>query len=351
MIPKGADIAQFIRARNRQQSKAFCSPGAQLALRLYRAQHPTEIIALKCMDGRLNLPVITTTPPGVIKPYRNVGGKFDLGWPFFGRLILDDVENAVSNGRRIVVLSTYHFSAGDKHRGCAGFAHNTKKAYESAERLRVQCEDAFGGDHFALYPIVLGIETDKNALIFHGKRARSFDVSKYLEASEEDLHRGLRETYPDMPDRLIDDLMPLVLGNQAYVREWTKHERPVKDLQHKEQIIAVGRGFDWLHLPNNALIIGPYDPRWEDAVATAGKIVLENMRAKRIPEKDGALLLVSAPFMSVGADRGVAIEKALFLGRESERVLRDRVPSIMKRMKVLVGIVDYNTRQFHILKT
>lgn len=350
MIPKGADLVQFIRARNRQQSKAFCSPGAQLARRLYRAQHPTEIIAFKCMDGRLNLAVMTNTPQGMIKPYRNVGGRFDLGWPFFGRLILDDVEAAVGEGRHVLMLSTYHFSVGDVGRGCAGFSYDTDAAHESAERLRMQCEEAFGGDHFAVYPIVVGIETDRNALVFHGKHARSFDVSEYLQASAEELRTGLRKTYPDMPDRLIDDIMPLVLGNQVYVREWTREEKPVKDLEHKEQIIAVGRGFDWLHLPNNALIIGPYDPRWEDAVATAGQIVLDNMKAKRIPEKDGALLLVSAPFMSVGADRGVAIEKALFLGRESERVFRERVAEIMKKMKVLVGIVDHHTRHMHILR-
>ena len=27
---------------------------------------------------------------------------------------------------------------------------------------------------------------------------------------------------------------------------------------HQEQVLAVGRGFDWLHIPNKALIVGPY---------------------------------------------------------------------------------------------
>jgi hypothetical protein len=35
------------------------------------------------MDGRLNLPVMTQTAVGIIQPFRNLGGKFDLGWPFF----------------------------------------------------------------------------------------------------------------------------------------------------------------------------------------------------------------------------------------------------------------------------
>ena len=29
-------------------------------------------------------------------------------------------------------------------------------------------------------------------------------------------------------------------------------------LTFQEQVLAVGRGFDWLHLPNKALIVGPY---------------------------------------------------------------------------------------------
>jgi hypothetical protein len=69
-----------------------------------------------------------------------------------------------------------------------------------------------------------------------------------------------------------------------------------------------------------------------------------------VPKKEGALLLVSAPFRTIGADQGVADEKALWLAREAERVLRERVPAIARKLKVLVGTVDMNTRQFHVLR-
>ncbi len=347
MAGKHANLANFILERNKAQSAEFCTPGAQLARRLYRAQHPIEIIALKCMDGRLNLSVMTSTPPGIMKPYRNIGGEFNLGWPFFGRLMLEDIEYAVSKGRPTIVLSTYHFSKGNAHRGCAGHGYDADAARKSATHVVDQFKTAFGGSYGAVFPVVVGIETDGGGLIFHGGSREVFDVADHADAVIEDIHRSLRHTYPDMPDQIIDGLTALVLGNQKYVRDIRAHKRPVKDLEHKEQIIAVGRGFDWLHLPNRALIIGPYDPRWEDAVATAGNIVLSNMKTKRIPEKEGALLLVSAPYRSVGADQGVAIEKTRFLARESERVLRERVPSIIKRMRILAGTVDLNTRQLH----
>lgn len=343
------NLVEFILDRNKSQSEQFCAPGSQLARKLYRAQHPSEIIALKCMDGRLNLSIMTNTPPGIIKPYRNIGGKFNLGWPYFGRLILDDIEYAVSKGRPAIVLSTYHFSKGDAHRGCAGHKYQTDNAKHGAITLRDQFEAAFGTDHNVVYPMVIGIETDEEALVFHGKNT-TFDVSQHVEASPDDIHGKLRHVYPEMPEHIVDDLVPLIVGNQRYIKELRREKRPIVDLEHKEQIIAVGRGFDWLHLPNRALVIGPYDPQWENAVATAGTIVLGNMAAKRIPEKEGALLLVSAPFRSVGADQGVAIEKALFLAKECERVFSGQVPQISKKLKVLVGTVDMHTRNFHVLE-
>lgn len=349
MAKKPEDLRQFIIRRNEVQSREFCSPGAALARRLYRAQHPTEIVALKCMDGRLNLAVITGTPPGIIKPYRNIGGKFDLGWPFFGRLILDDVEYSVSRGRPTLVLSTYHFSRGDHHRGCAGYKYDTEAAKAGAKALREQFKAAFGSDHRAVDTILLGIETDEDALLFHGN-GKILDISEHTDDPPEALRDALRELYPALQSRVAEDLLPLALGNQAYVRKKRALRLPVVDLQHKEQIIAVGRGFDWLHLPNRALIIGPYDPHWEHAVATAGSIVLGNMKAKRIPASEGALLLVSAPYRTIGADHGVAMQKVRFLARESERVLRQQAPALMKRLAVLAGTVDMNTREFHQLR-
>lgn len=350
MAIKKGTLVEFVLKRNRAQSREFCAPGSQLARRLYRAQHPSEIIALKCMDGRLNLAVMTNTPPGIIKPYRNIGGKFDLGWPYFGRLILDDIEYSVSKGRPTIVLSTYHFSKGDDHRGCAGYKYDTAAARNGAVKLAGQFREAFGGNHVAVFPIVIGIETDEGGLVFHGDGKDSFDVANHVDANTESIHSRLRHMYSSMPEHIIEDLLPLVVGNQRYVRDMRAMKRPVVELEHKEQIIAVGRGFDWLHLPNRALIIGPYDPRWEDAVATAGTIVQGNMKAKRIPEKDGVLLLVSAPFRSIGADQGVAIEKAVFLAREAERVLRENTPQLVKCLKVLVATVDMNTRTMHVLK-
>ena len=62
----------------------YSSPEAWLARERYLAEHPTAIAVLKCMDGRINIPVATNTPTGILMPFRNLGGMFNLGWPHLG---------------------------------------------------------------------------------------------------------------------------------------------------------------------------------------------------------------------------------------------------------------------------
>jgi hypothetical protein len=83
------------------------------------------------MDGRINLAVDTHTPSGIIQPFRNLGGMFDLGWPHLGEVLAHYVHTVVSRGQRVLLLITYHYSKGDKHRGCAGFNYDTQAARAS----------------------------------------------------------------------------------------------------------------------------------------------------------------------------------------------------------------------------
>ena len=55
-------IIEFLLNHNELQSAQFCDPNVALERRLRRKIHPTEIGVFKCMDGRLNLSVMTNTP-------------------------------------------------------------------------------------------------------------------------------------------------------------------------------------------------------------------------------------------------------------------------------------------------
>jgi hypothetical protein len=111
-------------------------PEAWLARERYLAEHPTAIAVLKCMDGRINIPVATNTPVGILMPFRNLGGIFDLGWPHLGEVLAHHVQRVVSAGRHVVFLVTYHYSQGDPRRGCAGFDYDTAAAIAHTYEIR-----------------------------------------------------------------------------------------------------------------------------------------------------------------------------------------------------------------------
>ena len=95
----------------------YRSPEAWLARQRYLAEHPTAIAVLKCMDGRINIPIATRTPSGILMPFRNLGGIFDLGWPHLGEVLAHHVQQTVNSGRGLLFLITYHWSRGDPRRG------------------------------------------------------------------------------------------------------------------------------------------------------------------------------------------------------------------------------------------
>lgn len=341
-------IIQEVLEWNRAQSAEFCD--ASLARQRHRAIHPTEIAALKCMDGRLNLALMTKTPPGIIYPFRSMGGRFSMAWPWFGDLIDEWVAYGISKGRCSVIMVTYHFSrSNNEHLGCKGWGYDKEGAMAAARQIVKEIEHVFGARQREVRAIVVGLETDEDALVFHGEG--DLDLGTLETTDEQVLWNRFRAIYPGMSVEMLRDLFHFVKGNVAHIAETrTKRREPI-DLDHRENIIAVGRGFDWLHMPNRALIIGPYGYEWANEVAVAGKIVLSNLKAGRIKEEDGVLLLCSSAFR---AERGTGKEeprselRALEMARIAKAVLAKEVPEL--KFDVLVGKVDMDTRKLHVLE-
>lgn len=346
------DLRKHYLDLNAARNAEFTSAKATLARRQYRAQHPTHIIALKCMDGRLLLPHITGTPIGIIEPFRNIGGQFDLGWPYFAYLIKDEIDYAISKARNVLILVTYHFSKSDAHKGCAGHGYDTKAAIAASHKLVAQFDNVFGGyPHGTIYPILVGIETDEDALTFHGVNESMLSVAKEEEVTRDEIKTKLMRLYPDMNDCMISDLLPLVVGNYKHIAEVRQTQRPVVDLDHREHILGVGRGFDWLHVPNKALIVGPYSYDLALPIGKAAGIVLSNIDnggEPRIPKDEGILIMSSAGYRDVtGFEKGLAIEKAKSLAKLTLATIEERVPQLKKYLlEPLIGTVNSNTRLF-----
>jgi hypothetical protein len=341
-----AERIDWLFALAHRHGKAFRSPEAWLARERYLSEHPTAIVVLKCMDGRINIPVATHTPTGILMPFRNLGGMFDLGWPYLGEVLSHHVLRMTRAGRRVLVLITYHWSKGNPLRGCAGFQFDTAKAIAHTREIRRQVEHIFGSGHGTVYPLVCGFETDDEALVIHGTAETVLDLADFSASDASTLAPRLAALLPDMPAQMRDDLLPLLYGNLAHIaqiREQARQHERMLDIEHREWMICLGRGFDFLHTPNVALIIGPYSPDLADPLRKAAGIIEGNMKAGRIPD-DGFLLLASVPYDEIGVDRARAELKSTFLSRFAANVIRDEFGTLAGKMSTHTAVLDWRSR-------
>ncbi len=332
---------------NTRHSRLFSSETARGERRLYRERHPLEIMAFKCMDGRLNLSVMTKSALGLIVPVRNVGARFRVGWPKFNDVVIEQYEYALTKKRALLAIASYHFSRGDEHRGCAGFNKDTNAARAFASGLKDQLK--IFGQGAAFYTMLVGIETDLDALVLHGENEKNaLDLSMVTDASEENLKRLLRDLYPKMSNEMIRDFLPLVAGNIEHIKEIRAANRPIEDIVHREWVLAFGRGFDWFHEPNTAIIVGPYDPELRKPLATAAELLLKNLKEGRL--KEGVVLVSSAPYRErAGYDRLAACAKAVWQNEFAMQIITEEFPDLLPHLTQLTAVMDTETRALEIL--
>ena len=330
-----------------RHGESYRSPEGMLARTRYQSRHPTAIAVLKCMDGRINIPFATETPVGILMPFRNLGGQFDLGWPHLGEVLTQYVMERIHEGRQVVFLVTYHFSRGEPRRGCAGFGYDQTAAIAHTQAIRQQISTIFGEGHGTVYPLVCGFETDEDALIIHGQDGRKLDMAAVTDTDLLQLTHELGALLPDMPEKMRADLLPLLEGNVrhiAKVRAQAQQGERLLDIEHREWMICLGRGFDFLHTPNLALIVGPYSPQLAEPIVRAAGIIEANMAAGRIPD-DGFLVLSSVPYESIGVDQARAAMKASFLSRFARQVIAEAHPALAKKMVSRTATLDWHARR------
>ena len=203
--------------------------------------------------------------------------------------------------------------------------------------MEIVSEEIFG----PVAPLIC-FETDEEALVIHGHLGATLSMADLSEADLDSLPQRLMALLPDMPTQMRHDLLPLLAGNLRHIARLRQMVRTL-DIEHREWMICVGRGFDFLHAPNLALIIGPYSPDLADPVRKAAGIIESNMKAGRVPD-DGFLLLASSPYEEIGADRARAELKARFLARFAADVIRRELPDLAGRMTVRTGVLNWATR-------
>lgn len=330
-------------AINAEASAAYVA--AEAARRRAWAAHPTFLACVKCMDGRVLLPAMTGTPIGTIKPFRAMGGRFEAFWPSFLGRVRAWVDDAMAHGSRAAMLVSYHHSESDPHLGCAGWGYDTEAARRHATRLRDDLSFVFGD---ALSPIVLGVETDHDALTLHGS-AGDASGRALVGASEDAVHRALDAAVPEVPAEVRRDLAPLLLGNARRVEQLLRAPRTHAELGHDERVLAIGQGFDWLAHENLALIVNDADPALAESVRVAAGILARNL--ERAPANDAATILAAVPYTDPGVDRRQAEVRARGLQRFAERVVADAIPALAgsARWRSLAGVVWAPARRLELL--
>jgi len=333
-------IHAHLLALNARASEAYVA--AESARARHRALHPTPLAVVKCMDGRVLFPTLTGTPPGLVQPFRAIGGRPEVYWPSFMGRLRHWIEAAQRAGQRSVLFVTYHHSASDPHLGCAGFDYDTASARAHAEKLARELEWVFGEQ---LEPIVAGVETDLDRLVLHGPGG---DVAgeRLLGADETDVMLAIGRAFPAMDLTVRRDLVPILRGNAARTAELAERGRPSRDLAHRERVLAVGQGFDWLHEANLALIINDADPGLAHAIRVAAQILAKNLASA--PAGDDATLLTCIPYHEPGIDRRQAVARALGLLELAREVVRVEVPelSVGGRLHGLAGVLWAPARRF-----
>jgi hypothetical protein len=116
------------------------------------------------------------------------------------------------------------------------------------------------------------------------------------------------------------------------------------DIEHREWMICLGRGFDFLHMPNIALIVGPYSPELAEPVGRPAAIIEANMAKGRIPD-DGFLLLASVPYEELGVDSARAGLKSAFLADFAAGVIARQSPALAGKMHVRTAVLDWRSRR------
>lgn len=313
-------IQERIIAINTEQSLHYVADEA--ARHRYWAKHPTFFACIKCMDGRVLFSSMTKTPVGIVKPFRAIGGKFEIWWPSFLGRVRHWIEKAVSIGSRSFIFVTYHFSASDAHLGCAGWKYDTVSARSHAERLQKALAFVFGEQ---LTAVIAGVETDRDILILHGQQG---DVSgeSVIGKSNEEIRIAIAAAFPSMDPQAVEDLIPFLKGNAERVQELTVDQRNLEEKGHNERVVAIGQGFDWLAQENLALIINDADPNLADSVRVAASLIKKNLSEG--PAGDDATIFTCIPYREPGMDYRQAVARAKGLQYFTEQVIQEAFPEL-----------------------
>lgn len=342
------DKVERLLAINEDYSSRF--QNQSLELQRYKEKHPTKIMVFKCMDGRILFSSFTGTPLGFLRNFRNLGGQFNFGWRAFRDFLTATVEQCYLEKRGCLAIVTYHYSKGDKYRGCAGYNYDIEASIKGAMGFKGQLERAYKNLPYEIVPIVVGIETDEEALIVHGESSDLIEISKLsTDVAENDVFHMLNQLFPHMSPLMKTDFLPLLMGNLKHVEKIKQSNRLIIELNHGEWIVGVGgaSAFDFLHVPNTAIIVGQYNPN-------LGKIIQKSLGVIKGHWKEGNKFLTLAGASYGKTNLGIvhkqhAMEDVRYYSRLIREIANEYYPELVPHMFQLRGLINVETQKIELV--
>jgi hypothetical protein len=142
-------------------------------------------------------------------------------------------------------------------------------------------------------------------------------------------------------------LLRLIKGNINHIATIRASHRLVAELNHCEWVIAVGNGLDWFYKPNQAIIVGMYSNRPEEAIKKAADIIKKNLDEGRISKESGFVLLASSSFHSeAGVEKPRACERSKENMKFATEVITQYHPELLEMMHQLTVVTNLDNRKF-----
>jgi hypothetical protein len=284
---------------------------------------------------------------GFLRSFRNLGGQFDLGWKGLKAALTSTVQKNHDEGRGCLAIITYHYSKGDPKRGCAAYKYNVKASIDGAMAFRKQIRDAYRGLPYHIFPIVVGIETDNESLKFHNSKGECLDLLDYagLDISEGEIFNKLLALYEYIPGNILADLSPLLMGNVRHINKIKLLNRPITKLEHGEWIVGVGgaSAYEWLHVPNTALLVGQYNPNIEKPIKKALDVIRESWK----PGKK--FLYMSAASYGGNNHEQLVMPEVRYYARSIRETAEIFHPEMLPDMCLVRALVDSYTQEIRIV--
>jgi hypothetical protein len=317
-----------------------------LLLEAYKKKHPTRVVVFKCSDGRMLFAHFTGTPLGYLHNFRNLGGQFNFGWKGLQSAFNYHVKEASNDNSGCLAIVTYHYSEGDAKRGCKANNFDKVISIRGAERFARQIRTAYKdiGYPASVDVVVVGVETDEDALILHGENGdhqpvNLGDLSPTV--SEKELLQKIRVLFPSMSTTMCVDFLPLIHNNIKHIAKVRKTKRPITELDHNEFVVGIGGSlaFDWFHIPNIAILVGQHNPNVERPIKSALEVIKPNAK------KEGFILLSGASYGKHNPE-AFALAEAKYYSRLGQELVKQYHPELLEFMYPMKILLNTETQKF-----